>query len=310
MRPESLSDILEKYTLKEDELVAKIESIKQKMFDARSKRITPGLDDKILCSWNAMMLSSYLDSYGALNDPRYLEVAIQSAIFIEKNFLKCEHLFHAAKIKGDEILVTIPGFLEDYAFVIEAFISLFSCTMDVKFLDIANKLTQTVLKEFSDDESPVFWFTSSHSESLIARKQEVQDNVIPSSNAVMSHNLLRLSRINGDSSLENRCRNMLQVMKPDVEKGTAWYSRWARVFLELEKGTELVIAGSESVNALQSILNEYLPLTIIAGTKVDSTISIFNNRFDKEATQYFVCREKSCYPPMKEKNKAMEYLLK
>ena len=80
--------------------------------------------------------------------------------------------------------------------------------------------------------------------------------------------------------------------------------------LELEKGTELVIAGSESVNALQSILNEYLPLTIIAGTKVDSTISIFNNRFDKEDTQYFVCREKSCYPPMKEKNKAMEYLLK
>ncbi len=310
LRPESLSGILEKYTLKEDELVAKIESIKQKMFDARSKRISPGLDDKILCSWNAMMLSSYLDSYGALNDPRYLEVAIQSAIFIEKNFLKGEHLFHAAKIKGDEILVTIPGFLEDYAFVIEAFISLFSCTMDVKFLDIANKLTQTVLKEFSDDESPIFWFTSSHSESLIARKQEVQDNVIPSSNAVMSHNLLRLSRINGDSSLENRCRNMLQVMKPDVEKGTAWYSRWARVFLELEKGTELVIAGSESVNALQSILNEYLPLTIIAGTKVDSTISIFNNRFDKEATQYFVCREKSCHPPMKEKNKAMEYLLK
>ena len=182
--------------------------------------------------------------------------------------------------------------------------------MEINYLNLVDDLAQTVLKEFSSDESPIFWFTSSHSESLIARKQEVQDNVIPSSNAVMSHNLLRLSRINGDSSLENRCRKMLQVMKPDVEKGTAWYSRWARVFLELEKGTELAIAGTESINALQSILNEYLPLTIIAGTNVDSTISIFNNRFDKEVTQYFVCREKSCHPPVIEKNKAMEYLLK
>ncbi len=310
LRPESLSGILEKYALKEDELAAKIESISQKMFDARSKRIAPGLDDKILCSWNALMLSGYLDAYTALGDPHYLEVARKCAEFIEKNFLKNQHLFHAAKIKGDEVLVTIPGFLEDYAFVMEAFLSLFSCTMEIHYLSLVDDLAQIVLKEFSSDTSPIFWFTSAESESLIARKQEVQDNVIPSSNAVLSHNLLRLSRINGDTSLENRCRKMLQVMKPDVEKGTAWYSRWARVFLELEKGTELAIAGPKSKITLQSILNEYLPLTIIAGTQVDSTISIFKSRFDKDATQYFVCREKSCHPPVKEKNKAMEYLLK
>ncbi|MFN0187414.1 MAG: thioredoxin domain-containing protein [Bacteroidia bacterium] len=310
LRPESLSEILEKYSLEEDELAVKIESIRVKMFDARSKRIAPGLDDKILCSWNALMLSGYLDAYNALGDPHYLEVAKKCAGFIEKNFLKDLHLFHAAKIKGNEVLVTIPGFLEDYAFVMEAFLSLFSCTMEINYLSLVDDLAQTVLKEFSSDTSPIFWFTSSHSESLIARKQEVQDNVIPSSNAVMSHNLLRLSRINGDSSLENRCRNMLQVMKPDVEKGTAWYSRWARVFLELERGTELAITGPKCKIALQSILNEYLPLTIIAGTQVDSTISIFNSRFDKEATQFFVCREKSCHPPVMEKNKAMEYLLK
>lgn len=310
LRPDSLVDILEKYTLKENELAAKIEIIRAKMFDARSKRIAPGLDDKILCSWNAIMLSGYLDAYTALGDPHYLEVARKCATFIEKNFLKDQHLFHAAKIKGDEVLVTIPGFLEDYAFVMEAFLSLFSCTMEIYYLNFVDDLAQTVLKEFSSDTSPIFWFTSAESESLIARKQEVQDNVIPSSNAVMSHNLLRLSRIKGDSSLENRCRNMLQVMKPDVEKGTAWYSRWARVFLELEKGTELAITGEKSKMALQAILNEYLPLTIIAGTQVDSTISIFNNRFDKDATQFFVCREKSCYPPVTDKNKAMEYLFK
>ncbi len=257
-----------------------------------------------------MMLSGYLDAYAALGDSHYLDIAMKCAAFIETNFLKEKHLFHAAKIKGDEVLVTIPGFLEDYAFVIEAFLSLFSYTTNLHYLSLVDDLTQTVLKEFSSDTSPLFWFTSAESESLIARKQEVQDNVIPSSNAVMSHNLLRLSRINGDSSLENRCRKMLQVMKPDVEKGTAWYSRWARVFLELEKGTEVAIAGPTSQSALQSILNEYLPLTIIAGTQVDSNVSIFESRFDKNTTQFFVCRNKSCHPPVTQKNKAMEYLLK
>ena len=310
LRPDSLIEILEKYNLKEDELAKKIESIRQKMFDARSKRIAPGLDDKILCSWNAMMLSGYLDAYTALGDPHYLEVARKCAEFIQKNFLKNQHLFHAAKIKGDEVLVTIPGFLEDYAFVMEAFLSLFSCTMEINYLSLVDDLAQTVLKEFSSDTSPIFWFTSAESESLIARKQEVQDNVIPSSNAVMSHNLLRLSRINGDSSLENRCREMLRVMKPDVEKGTAWYSRWARVFLELEKGTELAIAGTESAIALQSILNEYLPLTMIAATDKSSALSIFENRFDATSTQYFVCRDKSCHPPVNMQSKALEYLHK
>lgn len=310
LRPESVDKIKVKYNLSQEQLELKVEFIREKMFSARAQRVTPGLDDKILCSWNAMMLTGYLDAYAALGDPHYLEVAKKCAAFIEKNFLKDQHLFHAAKIKGDEVLVTIPGFLEDYAFVMEAFLSLFSCTMEIRYLSFVDDLTKTVLKEFSSDTSPIFWFTSAESESLIARKQEVQDNVIPSSNAVMSHNLLRLSRINGDSSLENRCRNMLQVMKPDVEKGTAWYSRWARVFLELERGTELAIAGPKSKVELQSVLNEYLPLTIIGGTEVVSAISIFNNRFDKEATQFYVCREKSCHPPVTEKNKAMEYLLK
>lgn len=310
LRPESVDKIKVKYNLSQEQLELKVEFIREKMFSARAQRVTPGLDDKILCSWNALMLTGYLDAYAALGDPHYLEVAKKCAEFIEKNFLKDQHLFHAAKIKGDEVLVTIPGFLEDYAFVMEAFLSLFSCTMETHYLSLVDYLAKTVLKEFSSESSPNFWFTSAESESLIARKQEVQDNVIPSSNAVMSHNLLRLSRINGDSSLENRCRKMVQAMKPDVEKGTAWYSRWARVFLELERGTELAIAGPKSKTELQSVLNEYLPLTIIAGTEVDSTISIFNNRFDKDATQFFVCREKSCHPPATEKNKAMEYLHK
>jgi uncharacterized protein len=308
--PESVDEIKVKYKLSQDQLESKVENIRKRMFAARAQRVAPGLDDKILCSWNAMMITGYLDAYAALGDPHYLEVAKKCAAFIEKNFMKDQHLFHAAKIKGEEVLVTIPGFLEDYAFVMEAFLSLFSCTTEINYLSFVDDLAKTVLSEFSSDVSPLFWFTSDKSESLIARKQEVQDNVIPSSNAVMSHNLLRLSGIKGDSSLENRCRSMLQVMKPDVEKGPAWYSRWARVYLELEKGTELSIAGPNARAELQSVLNEYLPLTVIAGTDADSPISIFNSRYDKNTTRFFVCRQKSCHPPVKEKNKAMEYLHK
>jgi len=308
LRPESTLDLENRYQLSSEELTNKIKLIREKMFDARSKRISPGLDDKILCSWNALMLSAYLDAYAALGDEHYLQIAMEAANFIESHFLKNNQLFHAAKIVQQDVLVSIPGFLEDYAFVIEAYISLFSLTTDERYYHIAWSLAQTVLKDFSNDDSPLFWFTSSQSESLISRKQEVQDNVIPSSNAVMSHNLLRLSRLNGDSSLSDRCSKMLQVMKADTEKSTPWYSRWARVFLEMEKGTELVITGLESKIKLKSMLSEYLPFTTMAAAEENSSLALFSGRLDLESTQFFVCFSQSCQAPVNSEKEALVLL--
>jgi len=308
LRPESTLDLENRYQLSSEALTNKIKLIREKMFNARSKRISPGLDDKILCSWNALMLSAYLDAYAALGDEHYLQIAMKAANFIESHFLKNKQLFHAAKIVKQDVLVSIPGFLEDYAFVIEAYISLFSSTTDERYYHIAWSLAQTVLKDFSNDDSPLFWFTSSQSESLISRKQEVQDNVIPSSNAVMSHNLLRLSRLNGDSSLSDRCSKMLQVMKADTEKSTPWYGRWARVFLEMEKGTELAITGPESKSKLKSMLSEYLPLTTMAAAEENSSLALFSGRMDSESTQFFVCFSQSCQAPVNSEKEALVLL--
>ncbi|MBK9317968.1 MAG: thioredoxin domain-containing protein [Bacteroidetes bacterium] len=229
----------------------------------------------------------------------YLNAAINAASFIEKVFLKNDaHLLHSAKEVNGEVMATVDGFLEDYAFVIDAFISLYSVTMETSYLDMASRLTQTVMEEFHDKDSGLFWFTSSRAEKLIARKHEVQDNVIPSSNAVMSHNLLRLSRINGDMSMETLCRKMLVQMKDEVVRATPWHSRWARVFLELEMGTEVAICGDDAAIKLREILRNYLPTSVIAAGVSSSSIALLEHRFVAGKTGIYVCRNQSCQQPV------------
>jgi uncharacterized protein YyaL (SSP411 family) len=299
LRKNSDEEIAGRFGLSLSELNIRIFTIKEKLFQRRSGRVRPGLDNKMLCSWNALMISGYLDGYAALQKEEYLNAAINAASFIEKVFLKNDaHLLHSAKEVNGEVMATVDGFLEDYAFVIDAFISLYSVTMETSYLELASRLTQTTMEEFHDKDSGLFWFTSSRAEKLIARKHEVQDNVIPSSNAVMSHNLLRLSRINGDMSMETLCRKMLVQMKDEVVRATPWHSRWARVFLELEQGTEVAICGEDAAIKLREILRNYLPTSVIAAGVSSSSIALLEHRFVAGKTGIYVCRNQSCQQPV------------
>ncbi|MBK9400375.1 MAG: thioredoxin domain-containing protein [Bacteroidetes bacterium] len=299
LRKNSDEEIAVRLSLNLSELSTRVLTIKEKLFQRRSGRIRPGLDNKILCSWNALMISGYLDAYAAMQKEEYLNAAMKAASFIEKVFLKNNaHLLHSAKEVHGEVIATVDGFLEDYAFVIDAFISLYSVTMDASYLELATRLLQTVMDEFHDKDSGLFWFTSSRAEKLIARKHEVQDNVIPSSNAVVSHNLLRLSRINRDMSMETLCRKMLVQMKDEVVRATPWHSRWSRVFLELEMGTEVAICGDDAAMRLRELLRMYLPTSVIAAAVAPSEIALLKHRFVAGKTGIYVCRNQSCQKPV------------
>jgi len=291
-----------------EDLQHRISTVRDKMMGARSSRVKPGLDDKIICSWNAMMISALLDAWSATGKEDWLLSARRSMTFLRSNFLKEDRLLHCGIESKNGIEVSIHGFLDDYAFVIEALLRIFSMDMDEDALDLAIRLTHRVLNDFSDEQQPFFWFTSNDSEALISRKQEVGDNVIPSSNSVMAHNLLKLFLITGDLQYVERCRRMISAISTDIESNTSWYSRWARVAMELNEGSELVICGTSAGAACRELHRQYLPLTTIVATAKASLLDIFKDRFSGADLNMFFCQGQSCHPPVNSINELAELM--
>lgn len=273
----------------------KKEEVQSKMLKLREQRVRPGLDYKILCSWNALMLSACLDAYFAFGVQEYKEMAERNYNFICSYMLKNDQLLHSAVEKEGQVHASIDGFLDDYAFLIEALLKFHAIDDSHKYLALANRLTNAVLAKFDDPETGFFWFGQDGPGQLISRKQEVQDNVIPSSNAVMSHNLLRLSRLTGDMTNENRVLKCLRTLREDIQRSTPWYSRWAMVYLEAQQGTEIEVYGEHSGGVMKSLLKAYLPLAVF--TQCNNAVDDRKSRFKKEEDLIYVCRDKSCFAP-------------
>jgi uncharacterized protein YyaL (SSP411 family) len=155
---------------------------KSKLMSARSTRIRPGLDDKILAGWNAMTVKGLMDAYGSFDDERFLNAALRCTKFIEKKMMEHEKLYRSYKGKRSNT----EGFLEDYALMIHAYTSLYQYTSDEAWLAKAQAMCVHVVAGFFDREDGYFNYTSSNAEKLIARKKEIFDNVIPASNSLMS----------------------------------------------------------------------------------------------------------------------------
>ena len=170
----------------------KIQEWNQILLGLRSQRIAPGLDDKSLTSWGSMMISGLSQAYQALGDPHYLELALSSARLIRnKLWNEREGLYRNYK-EGKR---SIPAFHIDYALYMEACLDLYAVSMDQEWLDLSKVLSEYTMERFFDRDTEMFRYNGKGSQVLIVNNVETQDNVIPSSNSVMAHNLKRLGHI-------------------------------------------------------------------------------------------------------------------
>ena len=211
------------YGITEKEWMRSISAAKRKLLEARNKRIRPGLDTKILTSWNALMLTAYVDAYRAFNDENYLELALKNAAFIRSNMKTTTHRLYRNYNHGK---ATINAFLDDYAFTISAFIALYQVTFEEQWLREAEQLTRYALTHFYDENSGLFYYTSDVDPALIARKIEVPDNVIPSANSEMAKNLYVLGLYFSNDDYIQRSERMLNVVKQTALKGGGYYANW------------------------------------------------------------------------------------
>ena len=300
-------NLLEKYELVENEFDEIISKSKKILLEERIKRIGPGLDDKILTSWNALMIKGFVDAYNAFNENDFLKAAISNGEFLLNNLIKEDARLDRNYKNGKS---TINAFLDDYAYSIEGLISLYESTFDEKWIYSAKKLADYTIKHFIDKESGMFFFTSDLDDPLIARKIDYSDNVTPSSNSSMAIGFFKLSKYFFNEGYEKITSKLFKVMKDAVLKNPAFHSNWLiaashQVFPYYEVG----ITGGETIKKRKQIAKEYLPNIVVFGTEKNGTLQILKDRFVEGKTLIYICENRICQLPVEEVSEALKRLI-
>jgi len=288
------------------ELQQKIKLAKEKLLDVRSKRVRPGLDDKCLTAWNAMAIKGLVESAGIFDNAHYYGLGKKAALFILENLKTADGGLYR-NFKNNK--ATIPGFLDDYAFFIEALIVLYQYDFDEKWLEEARLLTDYVLVNFEDDASPMLFYTAGNGEALIARKHEIMDNVIPASNSVMAQNLHKLGLLFDDDRYILKAEGMLAAVLPQIKTYGSAYSNWAIQVLEAVFGiNEIAVVGSDLEKIKQTLHKQYIPNKItLGGTK--SELPLLKDKQSIE-TKIYICRNKVCQLPVATVDEALKLITK
>jgi uncharacterized protein YyaL (SSP411 family) len=306
LRNETDETLAAKYHLSVEQLQKTIASIKKELLSIRNKRIRPGLDDKTLTSWNALMLHAYVDAYAVFNDAHFLKVAEKNADFILKQQLQEDHRLHHAYKNGRS---TINAYLEDYCFCIEAFLALYEVTYNEKYLTQAQAWLLYCQLHFQDKKSGMFFFTSDEDPALISRKMELADNVTPASNSSMAKSLFTLGHHLEKPEYIEAGRNMLNNVIPEVIGYAEGYSNWAMLLLHIAQPFyELSIVG-KSVDEKRRSLNEhYLPNKIFAGSTGESHLPLLKDKYVEGQTYIYVCSNNTCNAPVTEVSEALQQM--
>jgi uncharacterized protein YyaL (SSP411 family) len=303
-RGEKEEEIAHKYNLAPYQLFDKIAGLNKSVLKEREKRIRPGLDDKILASWNGLMFKGYVDAYRAFNDQVFLEKALKNASFLSEKMIEKDFRVWRNYKNGK---ANINGFLDDYAFVIDAYIALYQATFDGKWIALAKNLTDYAIKHFYDEKSGMFFYTSNLDPKLIARKMELHDNVIPGSNSAMARNLYYLGHVFYDEKYIEMASQMLHNIKNDIKRSGAYYSNWGILLTHFVYGLkEVAICGNEATEFRKKLDMNYLPQCIIAGSMEQSELPVLKDRLQANKTTIYVCENRVCKLPVYKVNEAIK----
>ncbi|WP_027078244.1 thioredoxin domain-containing protein [Maribacter antarcticus] len=262
----------------------------------RNLRDKPRLDNKILTSWNGLLLKGITDAYRYLGDDRYLELALKNGNFIVTHLMAEDGKLIHTYTKNKE---TINGFLEDYAAVIAGFIGLYEVSFDMLWLTKAALLTEYVYTYFLDEATGLFFFTSKEDALLVRRTLEVSDNVVPASNSMMAINLFKLSKFGLASKYAEHSLKMMQSMEPAVKERPENHANWLSLLLLHQKPFyEIAIVGENYLEKRKELCTSYIPQSIICGSEHEGVLSLLKNRYNKETTQIFICEEGACKLPL------------
>jgi uncharacterized protein YyaL (SSP411 family) len=308
VRKGTVSDLSAALGIPEEKVISELAAINKKFLAERSKRVRPGTDDKSLCSWNAMLITGFATSHIHTREDADLAEAKSILGFIESELLDAatldlKHTWKNGKAK-------IDGFLEDYAFLIEAYLSLYEATFAEAYLEKAKELSFKTLDLFYDDKTGVFFFTPHHQTDLVSRPMELNDNVIPSSNSVMAVNFIKLSSYFRLPHFEAVAKRLLNAVEKGMKEYGSGYSNWAELWLRLSIGSpELVAAGNKATTEIGK-LKVYAPLVVKAAAEEKSQLELLKGRLYSTDLQFYLCQNRACKRPVNSLAEAEEEIVK
>ncbi|MCP4461001.1 MAG: thioredoxin domain-containing protein [Cytophagales bacterium] len=295
-------EILEKFELSPEEFAGIISDFKARALAEREKRIRPGLDSKIIAGWNGLALSGLCNAYQATGNEKFLTLAASNVKYLSSLITKGK----LRRFPNSDL----EGFLEDYSAVIQSFITYYETTFDPEYLEMAQVLTDRVMEGFFDEKEGFFFFTGDSSEKLIARKKEVFDNVIPSSNSIMAWNLFHLGTHLYNDEYTTLAKEMTAKIVKLIPQEPEYLSNWASLAFQMSNSfAEIVILGPDYKEFAAEISKQYLPGKIITAANKENDRPMFELKSLRGGeTTVFVCYNRSCKLPVNSVEEALEQL--
>ena len=288
---------------------------KEILFQARRKRSRPFTDKKIITGWNGLMITAFAAGYMVLHGKNYLDVAIRAGEFLWNNMWKESGGLLRIYSNGES---KINGCLEDYAYFLEALISLYEASFDLVWIERANQLADKMICEFYDEKDGGFFMSGLSSEVLIARLKNPADEAVPSANAIATLSLLKLGHLSGNKSYIDIGTSSVNAFKQRIDKNPAAHTGIlaAADFMTCSL-TEVIFTGNLEDSSFEdmrdSLHQDYRPNKVIAWNKNDQASRLIPITEGKSAIDgspsVYVCQEETCHPPVSS-GKALSSLLK
>jgi uncharacterized protein YyaL (SSP411 family) len=301
----TLEDVARKHKVIVDSAREVLDRACQKLFDTREQRVKPGRDEKVLTAWNGLMLASFAEASAILGRADYHEVARANATFLI-NELQRDGLLLRTYKDGE---AKLNAYLEDYASVIDGLISLYEATGELKWIEAAIKLADTMIDQFWDDEAGGFFFTGQTHEKLIVRSKEWLDNATPSGNSIAAFVLLKLNALTANDDYRRRATTILRLISDQIRRyPSAFGFALQALDFYLSSPLEIAIVGEKSderfAGLKKALWDTYLPNRVIALCDDDfdqapAVIALLagRNSIGNQPTAY-VCRSHACQAPV------------
>ncbi|MDB5247363.1 MAG: thioredoxin protein [Segetibacter sp.] len=294
-----LSEFAQERGLPEAPLKEQLAAGKAQLLEVRNRRIRPSTDDKCLLSWNALMNIALSKAYAATGRESYKELAIKNSSFLESRFIdpvtgEWKHTYKNGTAK-------YPAFLDDYAYLINAYIHLQEISGDHSYLKKAAQITSITVENFLEENSGFFFFTSRWQKDVIVRKKEVYDGATPSGNSVMASNLWYLGIIYNNKDWQEQASKLLRQLEKSIIRYPTSFGNWASLFQQVVNGTlEIAITGGSSSTILPEVLKEYIPNKVLQAAEVETEdFPLLQGKDFGNEPRIYVCKDYSCQKPVK-----------
>ena len=306
-----LSAVSFHFGIPEDKIKEILASCSEKLLNARSKRVAPGLDDKILTSWNSLMITAFAKGYRVTYNTQYLDAAKKCVSFIESNLLEGDKLLRTYKNNTAKI----DGYLEDYSYFANALLDVFEIEPESKYLELALKLGHYLVDHFWDSKSSSFFMTSDNHEKLIIRPKSNYDLSLPSGNSVSCFVMLKLFHL---TQQEKFLQIATQIMESQAqiaaENPFGFGYLLNTIFTYMQKPTEITIINTENAEICKFLNHTFLPesilVTISNQTQLENLAKFpfFAGKTFSEKTSVFVCKDFTCSLPLQSTAEITSYL--